>query len=60
MGDSPYMTEREAAMYIRKSRRSLQRMRQEGDGPRFYRAGGRILYTAEDLDAWIRGDKTEG
>lgn len=51
-----YLIEHEAAEYVRKSPRALQRLRQEGTGPRFYRAGGRILYTAEDLDAWVRAN----
>jgi excisionase family DNA binding protein len=51
-----YLLELEAAEYLRRSSRSLQRMRQDGTGPRFYRTGGRILYTAEDLDAWVRAN----
>lgn len=51
-----YLIELEAAKYVRKSPRALQRLRQEGTGPKFYRAGGRVLYTAEDLDAWVRAN----
>lgn len=51
-----YLIEGEAAERLRRSPRSLQRMRQEGTGPRFYRTGGRILYTPEDLDSWVRAN----
>ena len=48
-----YLIETEAANYARYSRRTLQRLRQEGTGPRYYQAGRRVLYTREDLDAWL-------
>lgn len=51
-----YLIDSEAAEYVRRSPRTLQRLRQEGTGPRYYRAGGRILYTAEDLDALGPGE----
>jgi predicted site-specific integrase-resolvase len=48
-----YLTEHEAASHLRISIRSMQRWRQEGVGPRFHKAGRRVLYTAEDLESWL-------
>jgi hypothetical protein len=48
-----FLTEAEAAFYLRVSRRSLQRWRYEGGGPAFYRLGPRRLaYKRKDLDNW--------
>lgn len=48
-----YLTEHEAAGHLRISIRSMQRWRQEGVGPRFHKAGRRVLYTVEDLENWL-------
>ena len=48
-----FLTEAEAASYLRVSRRSLQRWRYEGGGPAFHRLGPRRLaYRRKDLDDW--------
>jgi excisionase family DNA binding protein len=47
------LTEREAAEYLRVAPRTLQRWRQLGRGPRFVRAGRRVLYRQRDLDDWL-------
>lgn len=51
-----FLLEAEAAELLRLSPRTLQRLRQEGGGPRFRRLGarrrGRIVYAADDLIAW--------
>lgn len=50
-------TETETAKLLRLSRRTLQRLRLEGAGPRFVRltpSGSRIGYAYGDLQAWIR------
>jgi excisionase family DNA binding protein len=47
------LTEREASEYLRVAPRTLQRWRQLGRGPRFVRAGRRVLYRKHDLDDWL-------
>lgn len=52
------LTTIEAAKYLRLSPRTLERLRVQGDGPRFMKAGrglrARVLYTAGDLHDWIQ------
>ena len=50
---TPLLTQREAASHLRLSERTLERFRLTGGGPRFAKAGRRIVYRAEDLEAWI-------
>jgi excisionase family DNA binding protein len=45
--------QREAAELLRLSERTLERMRVTGDGPPFVKAGRRVLYRPDDIDAWI-------
>jgi len=47
------LTQREAAMALRLSERTLERNRVTGDGPPFVKAGRRVLYRQSDLDQWI-------
>ena len=45
----------EAAEYVRLSASTLAKMRLRGDGPRYSRAGPRIvIYQQDDLDLWLR------
>jgi excisionase family DNA binding protein len=50
---SPLLTQQEAAEYLRLSVRTLERMRLQGNGPRFVKCGRRVFYLLRDLDAWI-------
>jgi len=47
----------EAADFLRLSARTLERMRVEGTGPRFLKAGpglrARVLYRQTDLEDWL-------
>ena len=45
--------ESEAADYLRVSPRTLQRHRQQGTGPKFIKAGRRVLYSKPDIDSWL-------
>ena len=45
-----YLTTVEAARYLGLSHWTLKRYRVTGDGPVFYRLGGRVRYRREDLD----------
>ena len=48
---------REAALYLRLSPRTLERLRVSGAGPRFLKAGrgirARVLYRQSDLAQWL-------
>lgn len=52
-----YFTTSEAAGRLSLSPRTLERMRVEGGGPRFYKAGNgkrsRVLYHENDLIDWL-------
>ena len=46
--------EREAARYLGISEAALRLWRSEGTGPRFFRAGEKLIrYRRVDLDSWI-------
>jgi excisionase family DNA binding protein len=47
------LTGREAAMALRLSERTLERLRVSGGGPRFIKAGKAVRYREADLEAWI-------
>lgn len=50
---SPLLTALEAAGYLRLAPRTLERHRVAGTGPRFVKAGKRVLYHLNHLDEWI-------
>lgn len=47
-----YLTNEEAAAYLRLSPRTLEKQRVIGGGPRFRKFGRRVLYAIEDLEIW--------
>jgi len=47
-----YLTNEEAAAYLRLSPRTLEKQRVVGGGPRFRKFGRRVLYAIEDLELW--------
>ena len=51
------MTSAEAADYLRLKPSTLQAMRVDGTGPRYYKVGpgklAKVLYKPEDLDHWL-------
>ncbi len=47
-----YLTNDEAADYLRLSPRTLEKRRVIGGGPRFRKFGRRVMYAVADLDAW--------
>ena len=49
-----YMRTKQAARYLDKGHRSLDRMRTEGGGPPYYKLGYSVRYRREDLDEWAR------
>ncbi len=54
-----YLTTLEAAKVLRVSARTLERMRVEGTGARFMKAGrgkrSRVLYKQSDIVNWVEG-----
>ena len=47
-----YLTNYEAAEFLRLSPRTLEKQRMLGGGPRYRKFGRRVLYAFEDLEAW--------
>ncbi|MDG9938983.1 helix-turn-helix domain-containing protein [Stenotrophomonas maltophilia] len=47
-----YLTDDEAAEYLRLSPRTLEKQRVIGGGPRFRKFGRRVMYAVADLDIW--------
>ncbi|MFN3213009.1 MAG: helix-turn-helix transcriptional regulator [Henriciella sp.] len=52
-----YLTSDEAAERCRVSTSTMERLRATGDGPRFARIGGRVIYDAEDIAEWVDAKK---
>jgi len=46
-------TEQEAAFYTNYSRRTLQKWRTVGGGPKYLKIGRTVRYRLEDLDAFL-------
>ncbi|MGA0588802.1 helix-turn-helix transcriptional regulator [Dyella sp. KRB-257] len=47
-----YLTNDEAADYLRLSPRTLEKQRVIGNGPKFRKFGRRVMYAVADLDGW--------
>lgn len=47
-----YLTNDEAADYLRLSPRTLEKQRVIGGGPKFRKFGRRVMYAVADLDTW--------
>lgn len=47
-----YLTNDEAAEYLRLSPRTLEKQRVIGNGPTFRKFGRRVMYAVADLDVW--------
>lgn len=51
--DSPLLTTKEAARYLKLPHRTLEQWRVEGKGPRHVKQGRRVHYRRTALEAWI-------
>ena len=51
-GKPRYLTNEEAAEFLRLSPRTLEKRRCVGGGPRYRKFGRRVRYTIADLEAW--------
>jgi excisionase family DNA binding protein len=49
---SPFLNTDQAAHYVSLSRRTLEKMRTAGGGPRFRKHGRYVRYHIDDLDQW--------
>jgi excisionase family DNA binding protein len=49
---SPFLNTDQAAHYVGLSRRTLEKMRTAGGGPRFRKHGRYVRYHIDDLDGW--------
>lgn len=47
-----YLTNEEAADFLRLSPRTLEKQRVIGGGPRFRKFGRRVMYAVADLETW--------
>ncbi len=47
------LTVHEAADYLRLSKRTLERLRVSGLGPKFVKCGRVVRYRQSDIEAWI-------
>lgn len=54
-----YLTNEEAAAFLRLSPRTLEKQRGTGDGPRFHKFGRRVMYALSDLEAWAQARRFE-
>jgi hypothetical protein len=50
---SPIFDTHQAAAYLRTSKTTLARLRLNGDGPKFAKAGRKIVYRRAWLDMWL-------
>ena len=52
MTETHYLTEHEAAAFLRLAPGTLQNRRGTGTGPAFLKLGARVVYKREDLETW--------
>jgi excisionase family DNA binding protein len=52
---SPFLNTDQAAHYVSLSRRTLEKMRTAGGGPRFRKHGRYVRYHIDDLEEWSAG-----
>ena len=48
-----WVTQKTLSIQLDISGRTLERMRADGTGPRFSKAGKRVLYRQSDVEAWL-------
>ena len=54
-GNPEFLTNDEAAAFLRLSPRTLEKQRVLGGGPRYRKFGARVLYAVGDLRIWADG-----
>ncbi|WP_192385781.1 helix-turn-helix transcriptional regulator [Mesorhizobium silamurunense] len=53
MGESELLTQAEVAKYLKISTKTLEAMRQKGNGPVFHKFGRRVLYKKSTLTEYL-------
>jgi len=48
-----YLRTKEAADFLSLSARTLEKHRTYGTGPAYHKLGGRVVYSVDDLTAWV-------
>lgn len=48
-----YLRTKEAAQFLSLSARTLEKHRTYGTGPAYCKLGGRVVYSIDDLQAWV-------
>jgi excisionase family DNA binding protein len=56
---SPFLSTAQAAFYIGLSRRTLEKMRLSGGGPKYRKHGRYVRYHIDDLNAWSQSRSKE-
>ena len=54
-----YLRTKEAADFLSLSARTLEKHRTYGTGPAYHTLGGRVVYSVEDLAAWVARGSVE-
>ena len=57
MGEPRYLDTKQAAAYLGLSVKTLEKLRITGRGPRYAKAGRRVIYDRRDLDRWVAARK---
>ncbi len=52
-GEPRYLDTRQAGAYVGLSVKTLEKLRVTGRGPRYAKAGRRVIYDRRDLDEWV-------
>jgi len=52
--ESPFLTPKETAAFLRLSVRALENYRANGGGPRYRKHGNKVVYPLENLIAWSK------
>jgi len=52
--EAKYLTTEQAAEYLHLAVQTLTGWRSALTGPTYSKLGGRVVYSREDLDAWVR------
>lgn len=56
--NSEILNTREAALYVRLGKQTIERFRITGEGPTYCKLGGSVRYRRVDLDAWLESRLT--
>jgi hypothetical protein len=50
-----YLTVDDTSVSYHIPKRTLERMRRDGSGPRYHKCGKKILYRLDDIECWLAG-----